>query len=167
MRRLTMNAMIKKIKIFDPHSQQGAALIIAVLILLVLTVVGIFAVTTSTLDTKITGYHKWHVEAFYAADAGLDFAAATCPFGTMEDVGDTWPSSDYASPYDSAPYHHTDPEFDINMVQYRGATLPPVGSGTGQRAGFMAHHYRTVSDGEDQAGVSSSTVNMWGYRIGF
>lgn len=144
-------------KIFGPHSQRGAALIIAVLILLVLTVVGIFAVTTATLDTKITGFHKWHVEAFYAADAGVDFAVAQCPFGTMDTLT---PSPSQWSTATSQPQSSV-------TVTYRGETLPPVGSGTGQRAGFMAHHYIIISGGADQADIASSTVDMWGYRIGF
>ncbi len=144
----------KKIRIFGPHSQEGAALVIAVLILLILTVIGVYAVTTSTMDTKITGYQKVHVEAFYAADAGLDYALAnySSAYATLVEPGDTWP------------YEHHDPECNIT-VRYLCKTPPPVGSGTGTRQGFVAHHYRTDSNGE--AGVAKSTVHMWGYRIGY
>ena len=65
-----MNAMRKRIKIFGPHSQQGAALVIAIMILLILTVLGIYAITTSTLETKIAGSERELKTAFYAADAG-------------------------------------------------------------------------------------------------
>jgi hypothetical protein len=155
MRRLMMNAMRKRTNIGDLHAQEGAALVIAVLILLILTVVGIYAVTTSTIDTKITGYQKWHVEAFYAADAGLDYALAQYPYGSL--VSGTWTRTDPLG---------GQPTFDVT-ARYLGETPPPTGSGTGTRQGFLAHHYRTDSDGEDQAEVSSSTVHMWGYRIGF
>ena len=154
-------------RILGLHSQEGAALVIAVLILLILTVIGVYAVTTATMDTKISGYHKWHVEAFYAADAGLDYTLAEYPYGTLDTVGETWPSLTSAPPYDSdPPYEHHDPECDIT-VTYLCETPPPTGSGTGTRTGFMAHHYRTDSEGEDQAGVAGSTVHMWGYRIGY
>jgi hypothetical protein len=133
------------------NSERGAALLIAVLILLILTVLGVYAVTTSTLETKITGFHKWHVEAFYAADAGLDYTLATYPYGAL--VSGTWT------------FHHDDPDCDITAT-YLGSTPPPVGSGTGIKD-FKAHHYRTVSVGSDAAGIASSTVEMWGYRIGF
>jgi len=158
-----MNAMSKRMRILGLHSQEGAALIIAVLILLILTVIGIFAVTTSTMDTKITGYHKWHVEAFYAADAGLDYILATYPFGNVDYVKPTWPWP----PDEPSPYHHHNPECDIT-VTYLCETPPPVGSGTGVRAGFKMHHYRTNSVGSASAGINaSSTIDMWGYRIGF
>jgi len=65
-----MIAMRGKIKIFGPHPQEGAALIIAVLILLILTVIGIYAVTTSIFETKISGFERAFKEAFYVADSG-------------------------------------------------------------------------------------------------
>jgi hypothetical protein len=152
MRRFRMTVIREKIRVCSINSQDGAALLIAVLILLILTVLGVYAVTTSTLETKITGFHKWHVEAFYAADAGLAYAVATYPYGTL--VSGTWS------------FHHDDPNCDITAT-YLGETPPPVGSGTGTRAGFRAHHYRTNSVGSDSAGIASSTIDMWGYRIGF
>jgi Tfp pilus assembly protein PilX len=154
-RRFAMNAMKTNMRVLGLHSQQGAALVIAVLILLILTVIGVYAVTTSTLETKITGFHKWHVEAFYAADAGIDYAMAQCPFGTLNPDTPTW----------NPPDHHG-PEFDVTAT-YRGETLPPVGSGTGTRAGLKAHHYQVDSIGQDQADIARSTVHMWGYRLGF
>ena len=153
-----MNAMKTSIRALGLNSEQGAALLIAVLILLILTVLGVYAVTTSTLETKITGFHKWHVEAFYAADAGIHYTLATYPYGSVDFVNPTWPAA--------PPFHHNNPECDIT-VTYLGNTAPPVGSGTGVRAGFRAHHYRTNSVGSDSVGISSSTVEMWGYRIGF
>lgn len=65
-----MNVMRERIKVFGPYSQEGAVLVIAVLILLVLTVVGIYAVTTSTIETKITGFEREFKEAFFTADSG-------------------------------------------------------------------------------------------------
>lgn len=153
-----MTVIRKKIRICSINSQEGAALLIAVLILLILTVLGVYAVTTSTLETKITGFYKWHVEAFYAADAGLDYTMATYPYGTLDSSNPTWPSP--------PPFQHHDPEFNVR-ADYLCSTPPPVGSGTGIRAGFKAHHYRTESVGTDQAGIASSTIDMWGYRIGF
>jgi len=150
-----MNAMKTSIRALGLNSEQGAALLIAVLILLILTVLGVYAVTTSTLETKITGFHKWHVEAFYAADAGLNYTLATYPYGGMYSGNPTWSFS------------KTQPPIFNATATYLGSTAPPVGGGTGVRAGFKAHHYRTNSVGSDSVGIASSTVDMWGYRIGF
>lgn len=68
-----MTALRNIITINKFNSQQGAALIIAVIILLILTVVGIYAVTTSTLETKIAGTERVLQEAFHAADGGVDY----------------------------------------------------------------------------------------------
>jgi len=147
----------EKIRIPGINTQDGAALLIAVLILLILTVLGVYAVTTSTLETKITGFHKWHVEAFYAADAGIDYAMAQCPFGTMDSLNppSTWSDS------------ITEPHVDDVTATYRGETLPPVGSRTGHRTGVTAHHFHIRSVGKDQADIASAVVDIWGYRLGF
>jgi hypothetical protein len=67
---MTMNALRKNIRIFGSHAQHGAALVIAILILLVLTVIGIYAVSTSIFETKISGFEREFKEAFYTADSG-------------------------------------------------------------------------------------------------
>jgi Tfp pilus assembly protein PilX len=72
-RRFTMLALRKRLKRTDLQSQRGAALVMAIMILLILTVLGIYAVTTSTLETKIAGNERFLKDAFYAADGGIDY----------------------------------------------------------------------------------------------
>jgi Tfp pilus assembly protein PilX len=54
-------------------NSRGSALILSILILLVLTAVGIFAVNTSTMETRIAGNERQVGNAFYAADGGVDY----------------------------------------------------------------------------------------------
>ena len=54
----------------NPEAQQGTAIIMALLILLVLSVIGVYAVSTSTMETKIAGVERGYQEAFYTADSG-------------------------------------------------------------------------------------------------
>ncbi len=68
-----MVALRKRFTIIGPESEEGAALIIAVMILLILTILGIYAVTTSILETKIAGNERVLKDAFYAADGGIDY----------------------------------------------------------------------------------------------
>jgi len=64
-------ADIKKvISRFGADSQRGTAIIMAILILLVLSVIGVYAVSNSTVETKITGQERGFQEAFYTADSG-------------------------------------------------------------------------------------------------
>ncbi len=118
-----MVALRERFLIVNLQSQQGAALIIAVMILLILTVLGIYAVTTSTLETKIAGNERFLKDAFYAADGGIDYGrhvislvltnqslSGTSPHdaenGTtfqQEIIGDStsgWQSKDDVSPAD-------------------------------------------------------------------
>jgi type II secretory pathway component PulK len=63
-------AFRKWIKVCEDDSQRGTAIIMALLILLVLSVIGVYAVSTSTVETKITGVERGFQEAFYTADSG-------------------------------------------------------------------------------------------------
>ncbi|MCJ7547769.1 MAG: PilX N-terminal domain-containing pilus assembly protein [Deltaproteobacteria bacterium] len=65
-----MNALRKRIKVCEVDSQRGTAIIMAILILLVLSVIGVYAVSNSTVETKITGQERGFQEAFYTADSG-------------------------------------------------------------------------------------------------
>ncbi len=52
-------------------NEDGSALIFAILILALLTLIGISATTTSTIEVQIAGNDKFHKMAFYGADSGV------------------------------------------------------------------------------------------------
>jgi hypothetical protein len=54
-------------------NQKGVSLVIALLILLVLTLLGISAISTTTFETNIAGNERLYNRAFYASDAGVDY----------------------------------------------------------------------------------------------
>ena len=51
--------------------QKGFALILAMLILFILTVMGVFVLTTSKVDIQLSGNERQYKAAFYAAEAGI------------------------------------------------------------------------------------------------
>ena len=53
------------------HNEAGSILVIAMVSLALLTVIGIAAITTGTLEREISGNEKTYQEAFYAAELGL------------------------------------------------------------------------------------------------
>jgi type IV pilus assembly protein PilX len=53
------------------HNEAGTVLVIGMLSLLLLTLIGIAATTTGTLESAISGNEKTYQEAFYAAELGL------------------------------------------------------------------------------------------------
>jgi len=59
------------------RNSQGVALIVSLLILLVLTLIGISAISTTTYETNIAGNERVYNNAFYMADAGVDYFYAT------------------------------------------------------------------------------------------
>jgi hypothetical protein len=52
--------------------QKGAALVIALIMLLLLTLIGISALNTTTLETNIAGNERVYNMSFYAADGGVE-----------------------------------------------------------------------------------------------
>ena len=61
-----------KIHIYARAEQRGAVLIMSLLVLLVLTIIGVNALQTSTLDTKIVANFKEQVTAFHVAETTLE-----------------------------------------------------------------------------------------------
>jgi hypothetical protein len=53
--------------------QKGVSLVIALIILLVLTLIGISAISTTTFETNIAGNERLYNKAFYTSDAGVDY----------------------------------------------------------------------------------------------
>ncbi len=61
------------------RSEKGIALIIALLILLVLTLIGISAINTTTFETSISGNERVGTDAFYAAEGGIQIGLNQLP----------------------------------------------------------------------------------------
>lgn len=57
---------------FILKNRNGVALIIALIMLLVLTLLGLSAVSTTIHETKIAGNERVYNNAFYAADGGIE-----------------------------------------------------------------------------------------------
>ncbi len=56
--------------------EEGFALMIAMLLLFVLTVAGLALMFTSTSEQTLSSYHTMISKTFYAADSGVEYAAA-------------------------------------------------------------------------------------------
>ena len=61
------------------RSERGFALIIALLVLLVLTLIGISAINTTIFETSISGNERVGTDAFYAAEAGIQIGLNQLP----------------------------------------------------------------------------------------
>lgn len=142
--------------------QAGAVLVIAIIMLLILTIIGIYAMGSSIIEVKIAGQKKFYDAAFNDADGGIKYVCALNPFGGIS-----------AENGPDAPVTYNSPNSDFNFtvdISYLGNSPPPVGSGTGYRSGFKAHYHRIDSQGRNApVAISAASVNLEveGYRIGF
>jgi len=57
-------------------NQNGAALVVALIMMIVLTLIGLASTFTSTLEMKLSGNKRGSTDAFYAADSGLQATLA-------------------------------------------------------------------------------------------
>jgi hypothetical protein len=53
-------------------NQNGAALVTAIVILILLTIIGMAATNTAMLETMISATERTHAQAFYTAEAGVE-----------------------------------------------------------------------------------------------
>ncbi|MGQ9777868.1 MAG: pilus assembly PilX N-terminal domain-containing protein [Thermodesulfobacteriota bacterium] len=65
-------------------NRSGVALVLALLMLLILTIIGINAITTTTFETSISGNERVAKDAFYAAEAGIQVSFARIQKDTRE-----------------------------------------------------------------------------------
>lgn len=93
-----MTVIRNHVRIFDADSQHGTAIIMAMLILLVLSIIGVYSVSTSTVETKITGVERGLQEAFYTADSGEPIGVTLIKTILQDDIqtisalGEPWSS---------------------------------------------------------------------------
>jgi len=58
------------------HGERGAALFVALALIVVLTFLGFGLLTRSFLSSRIAGLERWPAKTFYAADGGINAARA-------------------------------------------------------------------------------------------
>ncbi len=158
------------------EDQKGIALVIAILMLLILTLLGSASITTSTYETKLSGDKRGSTDAFYATDGGIQSVLSetdnfnlSARFVSVdakalpEDLRDQSIDSKYASPSMPLPpgvgFVHP-PEITIFHAQQVNA---PKGSGF-SAINFKYEHFIIDAVGTDQMdpgiGRSSSHIRQ-------
>lgn len=123
--------------------ERGAALILVLIMLLLLTIIGATLLTSSTTDLQIAGNYRNNEEAFYNADAAVEYAqTGNLPGGEniytkiIPDVTNTFTSS----------LENEDGNIIAQYsVQYIGNGSPPAGSGNDDT--FQANFYVVEATG--------------------
>lgn len=111
--------------------QQGAALVVGLIILVVLTLIGVQAMRTNIVQERMAGNMRERNIAFQAAEAALRVGEATGPFATnnvaladpqnWDGVGNNGNIENFDADVAAAPVYQVGPPQYVRV----GLTLPP------------------------------------------
>jgi len=104
------------LKAIHLEEENGIALILSMLLLLVVTLIGISALNTSTYDILISGNERAAVQAFYASEAGINEFMGRFRDGTTNEITDSDPAN---------------PNWKILLAKYPGQGATRIGYGSG------------------------------------
>ncbi|MBL7175557.1 MAG: pilus assembly PilX N-terminal domain-containing protein [Desulfobacteraceae bacterium] len=82
-----MKGKSMKISINQVKNEEGFVLVIALVILVFITIIGISATTTTDIELQIASNEKTRKIVLYAADAGIEFGRAWLNDKKVEDIG--------------------------------------------------------------------------------
>ena len=147
------------------RDERGFAIIVALIMLAIITVIGIAATRTSETETRIAANERLYNTAFYAAEAGTAFVAESPSFYGSNNitVGGALSFPNNADPTET---HALSSAQSFNgEVEYLGSSAPPRGSGYDAEK-FKAHRYQMTCSGYGPSN-SISQIEIGFYRIGF
>lgn len=136
-------------------AEQGIALVVALGMLVLLGILGTWALSTSTMELQIVGNYRTFQEAFYAADAVLEYAQTdpNITSAIQPTPGSYWPTP-------GAGTSTRDDNFNVvtignNVadvrVEYLYSGQPPPGSADPDK--FQAFYYVVTSVGQGPNGT--------------
>jgi hypothetical protein len=129
------------------RSNQGVVLIMGLWMLLLLSILGAFALSTSTTEIAIAGNYRNAGAAFNTADAAVEYAETDATIYNTIGTG-SWPASAGTNPVPGG----------INAqarVEYMASGLPPVGSGV-DVSYFQANYYAIMATGTGPQNAEAS-----------
>ena len=126
------------------RSQSGAALVVGLLLLLVLTLLAISGITTATLELQMAGNEQYQERAFQAAETGIEQAIENATFDT------TTPSTAADQPVVPNDADNDDSySYVMSFDSETGVTDVP-GGGYSLGTGFQAYHFSIESEGRSE-----------------
>ena len=140
--------------------EHGSVLVVALVVLVLLTIIGIAATQMSESELGMAGNWKAQRQAFYAAEAAGSYGARSPELYDNTNMA-TGSPKDFSSPTGLLGNKQS---FE-GTVEYLGNGDVPRGSGfeTGQ---FKAHRYRMECIGHGPSGAKA-TVEIGFYRLGY
>ncbi len=124
--------------------QRGAALVVGMVLLLILTLLAISGMNTATTELLMAGNEKYQENAFQAAETGIERTIATAPFNPA-----VMPPADPPT----IPLDNDTGDSYTAIVQPRGTSPPPPGYSLGA---FGAEHFDVQSTGASLRNATSA-----------
>jgi len=137
-------------------NERGVALVVAVLVMITATFLGIAAVMTSDIEVRISGNQRASEKAFYAADAGADRGLAW-----LLTLGPVAPETSSLPTMSTTRYDHDSSSYSsyrITDVNYKAP--PPPGW---ELTMFEKRYYRVNSSGSGPANASREVEVIGSY----
>jgi hypothetical protein len=158
---------------FQLENEKGSVMVLALILLVLLTLLGIAALTSSSIDTQIAGNELRHKRAFCAAESATAYVTWSPDLYGPDNItagtphyfpNNTVPYVGITSGLPTALSMNATQSFN-GEVEYDSSLLPPRGSG--YSAGkYKAHQYRMVCNGYSSKETTKNIVVGF-YRIGF
>ena len=141
---------IEKDFIFE--NQSGSALVIALVMMVLLTLIGLSSILSSSFDIRISGHKRGATNAFYGADSGVQATLANLENFNLSRYNS---SNEYANALNDTAKANVNPtNAYIVLVHDTSQSGAPRGSGMGTHVGFI--HFLVTSTAHDQ--IETSTV---------
>ena len=129
-------------------SQQGAALVVGLLLLLVLTLLAISGMNTASLELVMAGNTQFHQNAFQAAETGIEQAIQTADFNPG--AGVEGPTTEEIDGAESDAY-------TISVVpQLSGTAQPAIWGSTWDS--FSTYHFEIDSEGASARNARANNI---------
>ncbi len=138
------------------HDERGMALIIAVSLMAIMSLLGAILLSVTTSDTQLSGNYRNQYEAFYAAERAVEYSIRTV-IGTgavdlYEDTDDAGVlHRDQIAVGNSGLEDTSGSTDDRNTIVYVGTGTPPKGIGTDANL-FEAKNYVVTAVGVSPMG---------------
>ena len=143
--------------------ERGFVLVIALIVLLVATVVGIFAIQNTSIDTKISGNERVATLLFNTADSGANAGVAwfkdhTTPYYTAPSIANTGSNAVYSSSYSPL---GSGASYKTEVMLLRREAVGGYEMGTKSNKNVVYRYYYLVrGTGKTDASAGSKEVEM-------
>jgi hypothetical protein len=158
---------------FRVENEKGSVMVLAVVFLMLLTILGISALTSSSINTQLAANDLRHKLAFCAAESAVAYVKKRPDLYGPDNItagaphyfpNNTVPYVPITSGLPSALSINANQSFN-GEVEYDSSLLPPRGSGCSVNK-YKAHKYQMVCNGYSSKGTTKNIVVGF-YRIGF